>query len=127
MNVKLRPAPTRVNAILGCPSEMVRNGYYIPIFFLFTSGIVFRTRLGFRKSWCAWLSCVHGGWGAGVVYVARSCHHGCGIFSIGMSHPILVQPTISQLYIMIIDSFDIIGKVYSCRIPLNIVLMSYVY
>ena len=33
MNVKLRPAPTRVNAILGCPYEMVRNGYYIPIFF----------------------------------------------------------------------------------------------
>ena len=52
MNVKLRPGPTRVNAILGCPYEMVRNGYYIPIFFLLTSGIVFRTLLGFRKSWC---------------------------------------------------------------------------
>ena len=33
MNVKLRPAPTRVNANLGCPYEMVRNGYYIPIIF----------------------------------------------------------------------------------------------
>ena len=50
INVKLRPAPTRVNAILGCPYEMVRNGYYITIFFLLTSGIVFRTLLGFRKS-----------------------------------------------------------------------------
>ena len=44
-----------------------------------------------------WLSCVRGGWGAGVVYVARSGYHGCGIFSIGMSLPIHVQPTISQL------------------------------
>ena len=52
INVKLRPAPTRVNAILGCPYEMVRNGYYIHIFFLLTSGIVSRTLLGFRKSWC---------------------------------------------------------------------------
>ena len=51
MNVKLRPAPTRVNAILGYPCVMVRNGYFIPIFFLLTSGIVFRTLLGFRKSW----------------------------------------------------------------------------
>ena len=38
-----------------------------------------------------------GGGGTGVVYVARSCSHGCGIFSIGMSHPIHVQPIISQL------------------------------
>ena len=96
INVKLRPAPTHVNAILGCPYEMVRNGYYIPIFFLLTSGIVFRTLLGFNKSWCGLVVCVGGG-GAGVVYVARSCYHGCGIFSIGMSHPIHVQPTISQL------------------------------
>ena len=44
-----------------------------------------------------WLSCGVGGGGAGVVHVARSCYHGCGIFSIGMSHPIHVQPTISQL------------------------------
>ena len=51
MNVKLRPAPTHANAILGCPCVMVRNGYFIPIFFLLTSGIVFRTLLGFRKSW----------------------------------------------------------------------------
>ena len=51
MNVKLRPAPTRVNAILGYPCVMVQNGYFIPIFFLLTSGIVFRTLLGFRKSW----------------------------------------------------------------------------
>ena len=51
MNVKLRPAPTRVNAILGYPCVMLRNGYFIPIFFLLTSGIVFMTLLGFRKSW----------------------------------------------------------------------------
>ena len=44
-----------------------------------------------------WLSCVHGGGGAGVVYIARSRHHDCGIFSIGMSLPIHVRPTISQL------------------------------
>ena len=46
-----------------------------------------------------WLSCVHGGGGecAGVVYIARSCHHDCGIFLIGMSLPIHVRPTISQL------------------------------
>ena len=44
-----------------------------------------------------WLSCVGGGGGAGVVYVARSCYHSYGIFSIGMSHPIHLQPTISQL------------------------------
>ena len=50
MNVKLRPAATRVNAILGYPCVMVRNGYFIPIIFLLTSGIVFRTLLGFRKS-----------------------------------------------------------------------------
>ena len=84
---------------LGCPYEMVRNGNYIPIFFLLTSGIVFRTLFSgivFRKSWCGEVVCV-GGWGAGVVYVAHSCYHGCGIFSIGMSHPIHVQPTISQL------------------------------
>ena len=41
-------------------------------------------------------------WGGGGVcrcgvYIARSCHHGCGIFSIGMSLPIHVRPTISQL------------------------------
>ena len=58
MNVKLRPAPTHVNANLGCPYEMVRNWYYISIFFLLTSGIVFRTLLGFRKvgvvKMCAW-------------------------------------------------------------------------
>ena len=48
-----------------------------------------------------WLSCVRGGGGAGVMYVARSCYHGCGIFSIGMSHPVHVRPTVSQLYIMI--------------------------
>ena len=48
-----------------------------------------------------WLSCVHGGGGAGVVYVARSCYHGCRIFSIGMSHPVHVRPTVSQLFIMI--------------------------
>ena len=48
-----------------------------------------------------WLSCVRGGGGAGVVYVARSCYQGCGIFSIGMSHPVHVRPTVSQLYIMI--------------------------
>ena len=52
MNVKLRPKPTLVNAILGCPYEMVRNGYYIPICFLLISGIVFRTLLGFRKICC---------------------------------------------------------------------------
>ena len=51
MNVKLRPAPTRVNAILGYLCVMVQNGYFIPIFFMLTSGIVFRTLLGFRKSW----------------------------------------------------------------------------
>ena len=27
MNVKLRPALTRVNTILGCPHVMVQNGY----------------------------------------------------------------------------------------------------
>ena len=51
MNVKLRPAPARVNAILGYPCVMVRNGYFIPIFCLLTSGIVFKTLLGFRKGW----------------------------------------------------------------------------
>ena len=51
MNVKLRPALTRVNDILGYPCVMVRNGYFIPIFCLLTSGIVFRTLLGFIKSW----------------------------------------------------------------------------
>ena len=60
------PAPTRVNAILGYPCVMVRNGYFIPIFFLLTSGIVFRTLLGFRKK--VWLSCGGGG-GARGVYV----------------------------------------------------------
>ena len=38
-----------VNAILGCPNVMVRNGYCTPIFFLLTSGIVFRKFLGFKK------------------------------------------------------------------------------
>ena len=38
---------------------------------------------------CAWGG---GGGGAGVVYIARSCHHDCGIFSIGMSLPIHVRP-----------------------------------
>ena len=33
MNVKLRPAPTHVNAILGFPYVMVRHGYFIPILF----------------------------------------------------------------------------------------------
>ena len=61
MNVKLRPAPTRVNAILGCPYVIVRNGYGIPIFFLWN-------RLPKKL---VWLSCVRGGRGAGVVYVAR--------------------------------------------------------
>ena len=42
-----------------------------------------------------WLSAWGGG--AGVMYIARSCHHDCGIFSIGMSLPIHVRPTISQL------------------------------
>ena len=51
MNVKLSPVPTRINAILGYPCVMVRNGYCTPIFFLLTSGIVFRTLLGFRKCW----------------------------------------------------------------------------
>ena len=34
MNVKLRPAPIRVNVIFKpwCPCVMVRNGYYNPIF-----------------------------------------------------------------------------------------------
>ena len=36
-------------------------------------------------------------WGGGVVYVSCSCYHGCGIFSIGMLHPIHVQTTISRL------------------------------
>ena len=51
MNVNLRQFASRVNAILGYPCVMVRNGYFIPIFFLLTSGIVFRTLLGLRKSW----------------------------------------------------------------------------
>ena len=34
---------------------------------------------------------------------------------------------VSRDHIIICDSFDIIGNVYSCRIPLNIVIMSYVY
>ena len=42
-----------------------------------------------------WLSCVHGGGGAGVVYVARSCYHGCGIFSIGCHTPF----TFDQLFL----------------------------
>ena len=28
----MRPAPTRVDTILGCPYVMVRTGYCIPIF-----------------------------------------------------------------------------------------------
>ena len=50
-----------------------------------------------RLVWLSWV----GGGGAGVVYVARSCYHSCGIFSIGMSHPVNVRPTVSQLYTMI--------------------------
>ena len=30
-----------------------------------------------------------------MMYVDRSCYHGCGILSIGMSHPIHLQPTIT--------------------------------
>ena len=37
MNVELRTALTRVNAIIGCPYVMMRNGYYIPTFVLLTS------------------------------------------------------------------------------------------
>ena len=75
---------------------MVRNGYYIPIFFSVSKWHRFQDTPRLQKK-LVWISCVRGGWGAGVVYVARSCYHGCGIFSIGMSHPIHVQPTISQL------------------------------
>ena len=66
INVNLRPTPTRVNAILGYPCVMVRNGYFIPIFFLLTSGIVFRTLSRLQKK-LVWLSC---GGGGGV-------HEGC--------------------------------------------------
>ena len=69
-------------------------------FVLLTSGIIFQDTSMLQKR-LVWLSCVRGGGGAGVVYVARSCYHGCGIFSIGMSHPVHVRPTVSQLYIMI--------------------------
>ena len=67
MNVQLRPAPTRVNAILGCPCVMVQNGYCKPIFFLLTRGIVFRTLLGFRSGEFVGV----GGGGARGVYVAH--------------------------------------------------------
>ena len=47
----------------------------------------FQDTSGFQYK-LVWLSCVRGGGGTGVVYVACSCYHCCGIFSIGMSHPI---------------------------------------
>ena len=72
MNVKLCPAPTRVNAILGCPYEMVRNGYYIPIFFSVNKWNRFQDTSKLQKK-LVWLSCVRGGADAGVVYVSRSC------------------------------------------------------
>ena len=70
INVKLRPAPTRVNAILGCPYVMVQNAYCIPMLFL--CGIVFRILLGFRKSWSG-SDVGEGGGGGGArgVYVAH--------------------------------------------------------
>ena len=63
------------NAILGYPCVMVQNGYFIPIFFLLTSGIVFRTLLGFRKGWSGYVV-GGGGGGARGVYVA----HGLCLF-----------------------------------------------
>ena len=55
MNVKLRPAPTRVNAILGYPCVMVRNGYFIPICFLkwnrFQDTSRLQKKVGLVKLW----------------------------------------------------------------------------
>ena len=68
MNVKLRPAPTRVNAILGCPYEMVRNGYYIPISFSVIKWNRFYDTSGLQIK-LVWLSCLCGGGAAGLVYV----------------------------------------------------------
>ena len=77
MNVKLRPATTRYI-------------FSVNKWNRFQDTSMLQNKL-------VWLSCVRGGAGAGVVYVARSCYNGRGIFSIGMSHPIHVQPAISQL------------------------------
>ena len=60
INVKLRLAPTRVNAILGCPYEMVRNGYYIPIFFSVSKWNRLQDTSMLHKK-LVWLSCVRGG------------------------------------------------------------------
>ena len=94
MNVKLRPSPIRVNAILGYPCVMVRNGYFIPIFFLLTNGIVFRTLLCFRKSWSGQ---VVGGGGAPGVYVA----HGLCVYVEISSFPIY-WPIRTILHVMYI-------------------------
>ena len=56
MNVKLRPAPTRVNAILGYPCVMVRNGYFIPIFFSVNKWNRFQDTSRLQKK-LVWLSC----------------------------------------------------------------------
>ena len=56
MNVKLRPAPTRVNAILGYPCVMVRNGYCTPIFFSVNKWNRFQDTSGLHKM-LTWLSC----------------------------------------------------------------------
>ena len=73
MNVKLRPAPTRVNAILGCPYVMVRNGYFIPIFFSVNKWNRFQATSRLQKK-LVWLSCGGGGGVARGVYVAHGLH-----------------------------------------------------
>ena len=70
MNVKLRPAPTRVNAILGYPCVMVRNGYFIPIFFSVNKWNRFQDTSRLQKK-LIWLCCGGGGGGARGVYVAH--------------------------------------------------------
>ena len=46
MNVELRRADTRFNAILGCPYVLVQMGIASLYLFLLASGIVCRTLLG---------------------------------------------------------------------------------
>ena len=68
MIVKLRAAPTCVNAILWYPCVMVRNGYFFPIFFSVNKWNRFQDTSKLQKK-LVWLSC--GGGGARGVYVAH--------------------------------------------------------
>ena len=68
MNVKLRPAPTRANAIFGYPCVMVRNGISSLYFFSVNKWNRFQNTSRLQKK-LVWFSC--GGGGGGVYIVSN--------------------------------------------------------